>query len=71
MTTPSRTPPEIVERLAKEIIATIRDPAYRPQLESNGREPVGSTPAEMAELLKSSLTLYRKLVDDAGLKAAD
>jgi tripartite-type tricarboxylate transporter receptor subunit TctC len=68
---PARTPPEIVDRLSRDIAGTIKDPAYRPQLESNGREPVGSSASEMAELLKSSLTLYQKLVQDAGLKTAD
>ncbi|OFZ97159.1 MAG: hypothetical protein A3H35_01615 [Betaproteobacteria bacterium RIFCSPLOWO2_02_FULL_62_17] len=65
---PAKTPPEIIDRLSRDIAATIKDPAYRPQLEANGREPVGSTAAEMGELLKSSLTLYQKLVETAGLK---
>jgi len=32
---------------------------------------VGSSAAEMAELLKSGLSIYQKLVLDAGLKATD
>jgi tripartite-type tricarboxylate transporter receptor subunit TctC len=68
---PARTPPEIIDRLNRDIASTIKDPVYRPQLETNGREPVGSSAAEMAELLKSSLSIYQKLVLDAGLKATD
>ena len=68
---PARTPAEAIDRLSREIAATTQDPAYRALLESSGREPVGASAAEMNELLKSSLTLYRKLVDEAGLKTED
>jgi len=65
---PAKTPPEFIDRISRDIAATIRDPVYRPQLEANGREPIGSTPQEMADLLKSSLSLYQKLVETTGLK---
>ena len=65
---PARTPPEIIDRLSREVAAASKDPSYRQLQEVSGREPIGSTPAEMAELLKSSLSLYVKLVETAGLK---
>src|SRR3954466_427245 len=48
---PAGTPPDIVERLQREIRAVIGDPAVAEKLIAQGQTPVGSTPQELAKVL--------------------
>ena len=38
------------------------------RLVKNGIDPLGNTPAEFAELIRSEVTLWRAAVDAAGIK---
>ncbi|MDB5824303.1 MAG: transporter [Herminiimonas sp.] len=58
---PAGTPPAIVEKLYTEIAKTVNDPTIRKQLLEIGAEPVGNTPAEMAEQIKLELSTYGAL----------
>ncbi|MDB5855789.1 MAG: transporter [Herminiimonas sp.] len=58
---PVGTPPAIVEKLYTEIAKTVNDPVIRKQLLEIGAEPVGNTPAEMAEQIKLELNTYGAL----------
>jgi tripartite-type tricarboxylate transporter receptor subunit TctC len=43
---PAKTPPEIIDKLAKHVIAAARDPANVAQLTALGIEPNGTTPEQ-------------------------
>ena len=65
---PAKMPRDIVDRLSREVNAILQRPAVREQLERQGGEPSGSTPAEFAAFLKQQLADWRKAAREAGLK---
>ncbi len=64
----AKTPKPIVDKLSKEFMRIIRLPDIQERLNSQGLDPVGSTPEELAALIKSELVMYGKLVKQIGLK---
>jgi hypothetical protein len=58
---PARTPPLVIERLQREIAATLAEPAVRERYGVLGIEPVGNTPEQFAAQIRwtsrSKLTL--------------
>jgi tripartite-type tricarboxylate transporter receptor subunit TctC len=66
---PKKTPREIVERLHREIVAVLGDAAIAKRLASLGLEPIGDTPAQFAQYLKSEAVKWGKVVKAAGIKA--
>lgn len=65
---PAGTPRDIVERLAAEIGKTVRDPAIAERLLKIGVDPIGNTPEQFAELIRSDAALWRAAVAAAGIK---
>ncbi len=65
---PTGTPRPAIERLHQEIVATLKEPAIADRMARAGLEPVGDTPAEFAQYLKSEATKWGKLVKSAGIK---
>ena len=65
---PTGTPRLAIERLHQEIVATLKDPAIADRMARAGLEPVGDTPAEFAQYLKSEAAKWGKLVKSAGIK---
>jgi tripartite-type tricarboxylate transporter receptor subunit TctC len=65
---PAGTPREIVDRLAQEVVKATREPGVIERLNKVGVDPLGNTPAEFAELIKSEAPLWRDAVDAAGIK---
>ena len=64
MVTAAGTPPEVIGTLQKQVAAAINQPAVRQKLIDFGVEPVGSTPQQYAELLRSEVTRWHKLIRD-------
>lgn len=64
---PAATPADTVTALNKQIVTAIRDPGVNKKLQDFGVEPVGSSPAEFADLLKSETTRWQKLIRDLGI----
>lgn len=62
MVVPAATPPEVVAALNKQVVAAINDSAVHKRLEDFGVEPVGSTPAQFAELLRTETVRWQKLI---------
>jgi tripartite-type tricarboxylate transporter receptor subunit TctC len=64
---PAGTPPEIVDRLSREmhVIFTTTDVATL--LRDNGLEPVGSTPAEFAKRIHGDLKYWAEVVQRTGV----
>jgi tripartite-type tricarboxylate transporter receptor subunit TctC len=65
---PVRTPAAIVDRLYREVSDIARQPEMRERLGADGSEPVGNTPAELAEHLRAETSRYAKVIKAIGLK---
>ncbi len=65
---PSGIPQSIVNRLGTEMSKAARHPDVVKRLEAEGGFPVGSTPAQFAQLLAVEVSRQLKLVDDLGIK---
>ena len=67
MFAPGKTPPEIVERLAREVDTAIKRADVRDGLERAAFEPQSSTPAELGAFLKDQLNVWGTVAREAGL----
>jgi len=65
---PAGTPQPVVERLHKEILAAVASKETAEALDKNGAEPLTSTPAELAAMIRDGVGKYAKVVKDAGVK---
>ena len=65
---PAGTPAAIIERLNKEIIAAVSSRETSEALDKAGAEPVTSTPAELAAMVRDGVGKYAKVVKTAGIK---
>jgi tripartite-type tricarboxylate transporter receptor subunit TctC len=59
---PKGTPPDIVARLNKEVVAALKDPATRSKLQGLGLDPVGSSADEFAKFLGNEMSRWAALV---------
>jgi len=66
---PARTPKPIVAKLSKELMRIIKNPDMQVHFAQQGLDAVGSTPEELATLIKKEQVEYAKLVKQIGLKA--
>jgi tripartite-type tricarboxylate transporter receptor subunit TctC len=65
---PARTPPEALQRLHAELARIIRSPEMKASLwDRQWIDPVGSTPAELAELLRREREQWARAVRAAGI----
>jgi tripartite-type tricarboxylate transporter receptor subunit TctC len=64
---PAGTPAPIVRKLNTDFVAALRTPDAQTRLRAEGVEP-GSTPQEMADLLKSELARWGPLVKESGAR---
>lgn len=65
---PAKTPKPIVAKLSKELMQIIRQPDVRERFATVGLDAVGSTPEELATLIKNESVMYAKLIKQIGLK---
>jgi len=65
---PARTPKPIVAKLSRELMRIIRQPDVQERFATVGLDAVGSTPEELAALIKNETVMYAKLVKQIGLK---
>jgi tripartite-type tricarboxylate transporter receptor subunit TctC len=65
---PAKTPKPIVAKLSKELMRIIREPDVHERFSSVGLDAVGSTPEELAALIKKEVVMYSKLVKQIGLQ---
>jgi tripartite-type tricarboxylate transporter receptor subunit TctC len=66
---PFGTPPEIIERLSKELQRIALDPEVQERIHSEGGDPLTSTPVEYAADIDSEERKWGSLVHKLGLKA--
>jgi len=65
---PAKTPKPIVAKLSKELMRIIKQPDVRERFSTVGLDAVGSTPEELAALIKKEVVMYANLVKQIGLK---
>ena len=65
---PAKTPKPIVAKLSKELMRILRQPDVQERFSTQGLDAVGSTPEELADLIKKETVMYAKLVKQIGLK---
>jgi tripartite-type tricarboxylate transporter receptor subunit TctC len=62
---PAGTPPPIVKRVYDETLKAVHAKEFTQQLESQGAEPVGSTPEELQKRVVTEIAQWTKLVKQA------
>lgn len=65
---PARTPLAVIERLHREIVAVLKEPAITGRMTAAGLEPIGDTPAEFARYLAAEAAKWGKLVKAANIR---
>jgi tripartite-type tricarboxylate transporter receptor subunit TctC len=66
---PKSTPPEIVDRLNREINAALADPKIKARLADLGSTPLVQSPGEFAKLIASDTEKWGKVIRAANIKA--
>lgn len=64
MVVPAATPPDVINTLNRQVVAAVKDPAINRKLVDFGVEPVGNTPVQFADLLRSETTRWTRLIHD-------
>ncbi|ODS64827.1 MAG: tripartite tricarboxylate transporter receptor protein [Acidovorax sp. SCN 65-108] len=64
---PSRTPRPVVDRLQREVAATVATPSVQQQLRALNVDPRTSTPEQALALLRSDIERWRAVIDRAGI----
>lgn len=65
---PAGTPPEIVNKLSKEIQRILREPKLDEQLKGMGAKPIGNTPEEFAQFIKAERQKWAEVIQTAGVE---
>jgi tripartite-type tricarboxylate transporter receptor subunit TctC len=68
MVAPAGVPRAIVEKLAQEVAAAIRQPDITKSFVASGAVPIGSTPAQFGAFLKTEMTKWARVIKEAGIK---
>jgi tripartite-type tricarboxylate transporter receptor subunit TctC len=66
---PAGTPRDVVMKLNAEVLRILAMPDVRERFQSQGVEPVGSTPEQFGEHIKGQMAKWAKVVKDAGVQA--
>lgn len=64
---PARTPQPVIDRLVREVSATMADPALQAQLRAQGMEPVVIGAAGFRSQMENEISRYRALAHRAGI----
>ena len=65
---PAGTPREIVARLNTEILRILSSADFRQRMEADAAEPIGGTPEQMGDYIRSEIVKYAKIVRESGAK---
>lgn len=66
---PRGTPKEIIARLNTEIVKVLRAPDIAALIRNVGYEPTGTTPEELAAIIKTESSTWAKVIKDANIRA--
>jgi len=62
---PANTPPAIVGKLNKEIVAALKDPETRALLEKQAMQIVGSSPQAFTSFIEQDIAIWKEVADQA------
>jgi tripartite-type tricarboxylate transporter receptor subunit TctC len=65
---PANMPAPLVARLHDELIKILNQPDVKSRIESDGSEPVGSSPEEFRRFMRADMDKWAKLVKESGAK---
>ena len=65
---PAGTPPAIVARLHKEIVAALRKPAMQERFAKSGARLVGNSPQEFAAQIRAERATWGEIIKAASIK---
>jgi tripartite-type tricarboxylate transporter receptor subunit TctC len=65
---PTGTPSNIVMKLHADLIEIIKLPKIRVRMTELGMEPVGNSPVQFGEIIRTDISKYRKIVKAAKIK---
>jgi tripartite-type tricarboxylate transporter receptor subunit TctC len=68
MLAPAATPQAIIKRVHAETVKIVKAPEFAAQLLSQGAEPIGNSPQELARFIKSEIDRWVKLVNAANIR---
>jgi tripartite-type tricarboxylate transporter receptor subunit TctC len=63
---PANTPPDLVKLINTEAVRAINSPAVRERYAAMGAEPVGNTPEQFANFIKSEIAKWTRVVKESG-----
>lgn len=66
---PRATPPDIVDKISKDIAGVLATPEFKKRLNDIGMTPVGTTPAQFDAYIKTEMTKWAKVVKTTGAVA--
>ena len=66
---PAHTPPEIIQRLNREVTAVLQDPQTRQQRVSGDVTPTGSTPEQFGRFIEAEAAKWGAIVKAKGIRA--
>jgi len=64
---PAKTPKAVIARLNAAVVQGLKDPKVRQKLLATGLDPQPSTPGQLADLIRSETTRWKKVIEDAGI----
>jgi tripartite-type tricarboxylate transporter receptor subunit TctC len=65
---PAKTPAEIVRKLNAETVRVLAEPDLVQLFTTQGTEPRGGTPEELAGMMRAETERYRQVIRAAGIK---
>ena len=65
---PAKTPEAIVNRLSEEFAKLAKAPEIVKRMDTDGAEMVGSTPAQLRQVVVTESARWRKIVQENGIK---
>jgi tripartite-type tricarboxylate transporter receptor subunit TctC len=68
---PAGTPQPIIDKLHRETVKGLALPDVRRSLENQGLDVIGGTPAELADIIKTELVYWAKVIKEAGIKGSE
>ena len=66
---PAKTPRAIIDRINRDAVAALRDPAAKELLHGQGAEAAPTTPEEFGAFLKKEIDKWGRVIKEAGIKA--